>query len=206
MQSAPPPSPGTGTSTLRWGLTLAAIVGFQVGLAAVFDAQEALRVDETAIGQESQFAKTGYSPELQRAIALAGRSGYQSAITAMLPWRVGTEALLALAGGAVFFFSLRLRVASEERARIAENLGRAAFGAAVLRTIEGAQSLVIARRVSQGVAEAFRNAGTPDGPINAAAAESGMPVASVLWSIVVIALFMGLGHYFRSERVQNALG
>lgn len=191
-------------ASYRWAVTIAVIVGFQIALSAAFDVQAALQIDSPSSG-EATLAGTGWSPELQRAVFLAQRSGYQSAVTSMMPWRVVAEVLLALSAGAVFFLALRLRVVGEERARAAEAVGLAAMIAAVTRTIDAAQAVVIARTVAEHTAEVMQKSGLEDAVLAAGVLVNAWTIASIGWSFTVVALFMGLSTYFRSERVRTLL-
>jgi hypothetical protein len=122
----------------------------------------------------------------------------------MLPWRIGTEALLALGAGAVFFLALRLRAATEGRGETAELVGRAALAAAILRTIDGAQNLVIARTIAEHTSAAMAK-GDAESRTVATFAVSGITVLSVAWSLVVVGLFMGVSTYFRSKQLREVL-
>lgn len=190
-------------ASFRWAVTIATIIGFQIALSAGFELKAALDVD-TPAGSEAQLAGTGWTAEQQREVFLAQRSGFQSAIHAMLPWRIGTEALMALGGGAVFFLALRLRVTTEERGDAAVLVGRAALAAALIRTIDGAQNLVIARTIAEHTSAALAK-GDAESRAVATFAVSGISVMSVIWSLFVVSLFMGLSTYFRSKRLREVL-
>jgi hypothetical protein len=190
-------------ASFRWAVTIATLIGFQIALSAAFELKAAIDVD-TPAGSEGQLSGTGWSPEQQREVFLAQRSGFQSAIHAMLPWRIGTEALLALGAGAVFFLALRLRAATEGRGETAELVGRAALAAAILRTIDGAQNLVIARTIAEHTSAAMAK-GDAESRTVATFAVSGITVLSVAWSLVVVGLFMGVSTYFRSKQLREVL-
>lgn len=190
-------------ASFRWAVTIATLIGFQIALSAAFELKAALDVDSPA-GSEGQLSGTGWTAEQQREVFLAQRSGFQSAVHSMLPWRIGTEALLALGAGAVFFLALRLRVATEERGEAAELVGRAALAAAIVRTIDGAQNLVIARSIAEHTSAAMAK-GDAESRAVATFAVSGISVLSVAWSLVVVGLFMGLSTYFRSKRLRDVL-
>ncbi|MFT3708510.1 MAG: hypothetical protein QM817_12730 [Archangium sp.] len=204
-------------NSLRWANTIAVIVGLQLTIASVVDFRIALNIDNLEqFGDESQFQSLQPSLAAQREILLAQRSGLQTAITGMRPWRLAVEALLAASGVIVFVMALRLRIASEGRPEIAHWLGRAAIGAAVFRAIDGAQGLVIARTVTASVVPVL--AKSPPPAVQQSAEQAHLPiedalaavtgaasVVNVLLSLLVVAIFMGLATYFRSERLRDAL-
>ncbi len=191
----------------RWAVTLAVIVGFQVALSAGFDIDEALHVDSPSLmGEETALVGTGLTPQAQRQVWLAKRSGYQTAVTGMLPWRLVSSGLLAAGAGLVFIFAMRLRLAAEGRARAAELLGFAAIGAAFLRSIDGAQNLVIARTVATETGRVLIAEGIQDAQLAASALSTASTVISIAWSLLMVAIFMSLAGYFRSESLRAALG
>jgi hypothetical protein len=185
---------------------VAVIIGFQVALSAAFDVQEALHIENALTGsEEAPLLGTALSPAVQKQIWMTKRVAYQTAVTNLLPWRVISSALLTLAAGLVFFFGMRLRVSVEDRARAAELLGAAAIGTAVLRSIDGAQSLVIARTVATETGRVLIREGIQDAQLAASAVSAASTATSVIWSLVMVAVFMGLSSYFRSEGLRAAL-
>ncbi len=191
----------------RWALVAAVVVGFQVALAAAFDLQAALNHDSppSMAGSEAAFPGLGLSPLAQRNLVLAAASGYQSALEGMLPWRAGTSALLALASGLVFVMGMRLRISQESRPGTAHLLGQAALAAAVLRSIDGAESLVIVRTMLGSVGKALIHEGVLEAETGAMVATLAFSVASALWTLVVVGGFVTLGNYFRSDVLRTAL-
>ena len=202
-----PPLPAL-PSSYRWALVAAVVLGFQVALAAAFDVQAALNHDEplSMTGSEAALPNLGLSPLSQRQVVLAAVSGYRGALEGMLPWRTASSALLAIAAGLVFFFSMRLRVSMEGRAAAALLLGRAAIAAAALRAIDGAENLVLVRNTFDEMGKAFVREGLADA---SAMTEALTAVASVLsgaWTLLIVAGFVTLGNYFRAEALRAALG
>lgn len=200
-------------SSFTWANTIAVVISLQVAIVSVLDFRLALNIEDAhQFGDESQFAALQPSLAGQREILNAQRSGLQSAITSIRPWRLATEALLAASAAAVFIMALRMRVATAGRAEIAVLLGRAAIAAAVVRAIDGAQNLVIARTVASAVGEVL--AKSPPAMMQASD-QAELPldttvtamagIASVAGSLLVVSVFMGLATYFRSERLRAAL-
>jgi hypothetical protein len=195
-------------TSYRWALVAAVVIGFQVSLAAAFDVQAALNHDEPPPmgGSEAAFPGLGLNPLAQRELVLAAASGHQSALEAMLPWRMGTSLLLALTSGLVFILGMRLRVSQESRPNVAHQLGTAAIAAAVLRSIDGAENLVIMRTMLAEVGKAIVKEGVADATAVADVATFVFSVSSAAWTLAVVAAFMTMGSYFRSETLRTALG
>lgn len=193
-------------NSYRWALTLAIVLGFQVALAAMFDVQTALHHDEppTMDGAESLFPQSDLSPQAQRAIWLASVSGYQSALAAMRMWRIAASLLLALCSGLVFFQGLRLRMAPEHHSTLAFHLGSAALVAAVFRSIDGGLNLVLAEATARAVGQAVIHEGMPDADSIGPLLQAAFSAASGGWTLVMVALFVALGKYFRSPAFQQS--
>ena len=112
--------------------------------------------------------------------------------------------LMALTGCAsmVFLAALRVRWPSGfPRSASARLIGGAAFAAALFRTLDGAQSLVIARRSGTAAVKAMEqvpNHNFPEGLVNTFPA-----VFDIGLTCLMVGLFLIIGHYFRSERVHT---
>jgi hypothetical protein len=184
------------------------VVGFQVAIVAAFDAHAAFTYDEPAPLNDSQATLPGWgiTPLAQRQLALASATGYRAALAGLMPWRVITSLALAAAAGLVFFMGMRLRVSPEGRPAVAENLGRAALGAAILRSIDGAENLVIVRTTLEEVSKAMVREGVPDAHSASVVGTFLASAASGAWTLVMVATFVVLGNYFRSETLRTALG
>jgi hypothetical protein len=204
VSDAGSPLPGS----YRWALVAAVILGFQVALAAAFDVEGAFNYDAPPQlgGSEAAFPGLGLSPLAQRELVLAAASGQRSALEAMFPWRAASSLLLAVAAGVVFILGMRLRVSQESRPSTAHQLGTAALAAAVLRSVDGAQNLVLMRTMLGEVGKAIVKEGVVDGGLVASVATTVFSVASAGWTFAVVAVFMTLGNYFRSETLRAALG
>lgn len=189
----------------RWALVAAVVVGFQVSLAAAFDVQATLNIDEPVSlgGQEAGLAGLGLTPQAQREVFLASASGYQAAVKGMGGWRIATSLLLSVAAGLVFFLGMKMRVSPLNRAELAVGLGRAAIAAAVLRSIDGAENLVVARAVAQETARAITSAGVTATDLELMTV--GVSFASGAWTLLMVSLFVALGTYFRSSGLLDAL-
>lgn len=111
--------------------------------------------------------------------------------------------LIGLLGAATLAFLAALRMRwpnGLSRAASARLLGRSALAAGFFRTLDGAQSLVIARRSADAAIKAVEKLPAVDMPI---ATLMTLPaVLNVGLTCLVVGLFLVIGHYFRSERVQ----
>lgn len=192
----------------RWALVAAVVVGFQVALAAAFDVQAAINHDEPPpmTGSEAALPNLGLSPLAQRQVVMAATSGYRSALESMLPWRIGSSALLALAAGLVFFMAMKLRVSQEGKPSTALHLGRAALAAAVLRSIDGAENLVLVRTTFDEMGKAFVREGLADAEAMTSMLRLFGSLGSGAWTLLMVGGFVTLGNYFRSEALRAALG
>ena len=202
------PKPGTALPrSYRWVLVVALVMGFQVSFSAGFDFLEALNHDEPPqmVGSESAWPGLGLSPVAQRRVWLARVGGAKSALEGMLPWRLATSSTLAVFAGLVFLMAMRLRIAPEGRAQIAEHLGRAALGAAVLRSIDGAENLAMARTIAAEMGKVLVSEAVPDAGLTASMITTAVSVASGAWTLMIVAVFVTLGNYFRSETLRDAL-
>jgi hypothetical protein len=203
------PKPGTSIPrSYRWVLVIALVMGFQVSFSAGFDFLEAVNHDDPPemVGSESAAPGLGLSAVAQRRVWLARASGARSALEAMLPWRLATSSALAIFAGLVFLMAMRLRIVPEGRVRAAEHLGRAALGAAVLRSIDGAENLAMARTIATEMGKALVSEAIADAELTASMITAAVSLASGAWTLVMVASFVTLGNYFRSETLREALG
>ncbi|MFZ5440863.1 MAG: hypothetical protein ACOZQL_12710 [Myxococcota bacterium] len=190
--------------SFRWAILIAVILGFQVALSAAFDVEEAFHIDNPSAFREARsLPGTGLSPRGEQELWLAQRSAYQSALSGMLPWRPLASVALALAAGAVFVLAMRVRVSPRREAAI--TLGRAALVTAVLRTIDGAFTLVVARAVTEAATTVLVEQKVPEVEWSAPLLTRAAMASSVVVSFIVVAVFMGLGSYFRSQKLHAQL-
>ncbi len=115
--------------------------------------------------------------------------------------RIAVLVLLSSAAGMVFVAALRLRwPRGEPRLGVSALLSRAALGAAVLRTLDGAQDLIISRAAAAAFEKVLRAQQPELAQANSVVMAS---VASVGTTVVVAGLFIALANYFQSERIQQ---
>ncbi len=195
-------------STLPRALRVAMVVAITVSVIEVSQAANELAVVMSANELEMPDAAV---PEMlsdaERAAARAANLAAFTVAKSTMQTMSGSRSfiLLALTGCAsmVFFSSLRLRwPVGASRSASARRMGAAAYATAVFRTLDGAQSLVIARRSAEAAAKAIEAlASTPQLPAGLIAA---IPTAmNVMLTGFMVTVLLVLGHYFRSDRVQT---
>lgn len=146
---------------------------------------------------------TPYAKE-QEAAMKASRKATFAAIESMGAARVVILLGLSAAASMVFLGALFIRWSLRApRTAIARLVGGTAFGAALFRTLDGAQELVIHRRAAEAGMKVLVAAKVPDVGL-----DSGLGLVSFVsvgWTAFVVALFVLLGTYFRSDGVRGLL-
>lgn len=181
-------------------LALGALVSFGAisNLRLAFSAEE---LDVTA-AETPLFNKLTPNPEAYSAAQRAQAVAMRNAIEGMRWPRVAVLFLLSGAAAMVFVSALRLRwPAGTPRAGVSVLLSRAAVVTAVLRTLEGAQELVIVRAAVTAYERALAAQ-----HVDLAQAGPTMAIvsaASVVTTATVTGLFLAASSYFRSERIQQ---
>ncbi len=179
-------------------LTLGAMVscGSVQGMRLAFGTDE---MDVTA-GETPFFNKFTPNPEAYAAAQRAQGVAIRNSIEGMRWPRAAILFVLSGAAAMVFVSAMRLRWPSGvQRVGLARLLSNAALVAAVLRTLDGAQELVIVR-----AAVAAYEKTLAEHHVDLAGAGATMAVfsgASVVTTVVVTALFVVASNYFKSERI-----
>lgn len=200
----PPPLPGS----LRLVLLLAVAAGALVSFGAARDVSMALTINGPAPveGSEATLPGLGLSPQAQRAVWLAMISGLRGAIAGMTTSRVIISMLLSSAASLVFVLALRLRWSMQgPRSLVATLLSRVAVGAAVLRTLDGAQQLVIARTTAGEIGKALVKEAVPEAQALGEAVLTAYSALTIGWTALVVGLFVGLSRYLASDAVRTVL-
>jgi hypothetical protein len=186
---------------------LALTMGVMVGVSAAQDAALAMSIDSVTPADPSLGALKKFLPypaEQEEALKQQERATL-NAIEAMAAPRVIILTLLSGAAMLVFFTTLQIRWSVEApHVGLAKRLGVIAIVAAILRTLSGAQDLVIVRRAAAASAKVLLNANVPDAETTVTVTQALVNLASVGWTLVVVGLFVGLAAYFRSPKVQQA--
>jgi len=133
------------------------------------------------------------------------------ALESMRDARILTLGLLSLACAFTGVAAARiLRPGGLPREGMRKLLSAAAIATAVLRTVDGAQWAVVARRMGEAMARGL----TLQPPVRTAeelaqvkeALPGIMLGGTGLWTFLIVGLFMGLSQYFRSAHVRALLG
>ena len=143
----------------------------------------------------------------EKTVREAGKAAFRAQLTAIESMRLSRSIiLLALSTSAALVFVAALRIrwpGGVTRRGVSKLLGVSAVASALLRTLDGAQLLVIVRRGIVALDKVIARS---------AATELQMPVelnlaiysaVSIALTVFVVALFLLLGAYFRSSRVQD---
>ncbi len=140
--------------------------------------------------------------DAQRAIVQAAFSTTKSTTETMSVAR--SIALIGLSGAAFMAFLGALRIrwpGGFARSASARLLGTSAFVIAFFRTLDGAQSLVISRRAAEAAVKVYETLPENNFPIFMLTTFN--VVIQLGMTSLVVGLFLLIGHYFRSERVQG---
>lgn len=134
----------------------------------------------------------------------ANRAVFEAQLAALVGMRLprmAVLALLSLSASLVFWSALWLRWPGElPRAAVARALGLACLATALLRTLEGAMDLVVTRKAA--LAQQVFLAGTA---YPAEGVTATVTALSVGFTFLVVAGFVGLGTWLRSEAIQATL-
>jgi hypothetical protein len=190
---------------MRGVLLVALAAGLMVSISSVQEAALAMSVEsftppEFSLGPFRDvlpFAKE------QEAALKAQEQATLGAIESMAGPRVAVASLLAAAAMLVFLTAAQIRWSTERaHVRLARRLGVLGLVAAALRTLDGAQQLVIVRHAAEAHGKVLLESKLPDAEATAAATRMLISVASVGWTIVVVGVFFVVSSYFRSANVQ----
>jgi heme O synthase-like polyprenyltransferase len=171
-----------------------------------FGSVQGMRLTFFAAELDARVAETPWlnsltvNPEAFAAAQRAHLAATRSALVSMRWPRVIVLFLLSSAAGVVLATALRLRWPSGIPRVVATTLlGRAALVAAIIRTLDGAQDLVIARAGAAAYEKTLADN-------HIAGAEFGaslllFSIFSIINTIAVAGLFIAARNYFRSDRV-----
>lgn len=145
-----------------------------------------------------------YAQEQEEALKAQERARL-SAIEGMAVPRGLILGLEALAGLLLFLGAAQIRWNPEPPwVGLADRLAWVARGMAVLRTLDGAQQLVIVRRAAEGWTRALSSLQVPEAQASGEVTRAVYSVGTVGWTAVVVGVLLTLGAYFRSPRVQTS--
>lgn len=181
-------------------LALGAIVSFGAiqGMRLAFVAEEM----DVSAGETPFFNKLTPNPEAYAAAQRAQGVAIRNSIENMRWPRIVVLFALSSAAALVFVSALRLRWPSGvQRSNLARLLSRAALVTAVVRTLDGAQELVIVRAAVAAYEKALKEHQVDLS--DAGATTIVFSGASIVTTIVVTGLFLAVSSYYRSERIQQ---
>ncbi|MEW5737282.1 MAG: hypothetical protein AB1938_00060 [Myxococcota bacterium] len=185
-------------------VTVGALVSYGAaeGMSAAIMAPDLPRDDGLNLGAVGRFIP--YAKEQEQALKASQRAAL-GAIESMGASRVVILFGLSAAASIVFVSALFLRWAAHApKLAVARRLGGAAIGAAIFRTLKGAQDLVITRRTTEAWNRVLIEQNVPDAVASAGFTQI-LGVLSVGWTAFVVALLLALASYFRGEKVRSLL-
>jgi hypothetical protein len=187
-------------------LRYATLATLTLGVLVSFGAVQGMRMAVFADELDSSAGETPFlntltpNPEAFSAAQRAQGAAMRSTISGMRWPRAGILFGLSAAAAMVFVSALRLRWPSGVRRHgVAQLLGRSAVVAAVLRTLDGAQELVIVRASVAAYEKVLVDRSVE--LANAGATMTLFSGASVVTTALVTSLFLLAANYFRSERI-----
>ncbi len=202
-----PPPPASMPRGIRFAAMLSLVLAAFSGWSALTEATQLAHFYET---REAHLEQT--SP-VSLGDPLVDRRLVESYYAAQEPMREPRAVLLgihAVACAFVFVSAGRmLRPDGLPRDGMRQLLGRAAIAVAVLRTIDGAQSAVVGRRVGHALVDAMSALPADKNPLTTEGLRTMVlwsPLAaSVVGTVLIAGTFAILGQYFRSETVREAI-
>jgi hypothetical protein len=191
---------------IRFATVVCLLLASLSGLFALSEAMSLGHLSELKETQAPRFALLSDPAITERA--------FEAQVAALQPMREPRSLILgalSVACALVFVSAGRLlRPGGLSVDRMRRLLGGAAIATAILRTIDGAQLAVVARRMGLAMAEVMSSHPEFQDPVAAAQVKATMPflltASTVLQTAVIAGTFALLGQYFRSERVRQALG
>ena len=155
-----------------------------------------LRDELARPGAASGPTRFNLDPELQR-------RALQTQLEALAPLRTSRAVVLVGLAGACFLCigaagHMMRRAGGMPREGMRQLLARAAVVAAVLRTVEGAQSAAVWRQLGPVLVEH-----TPGAEALREVAPAAFAGAAMFMTALVVGIYLALAQYFRSERVRQ---
>jgi len=145
-------------------------------------------------------------PETAAAAQKAMADAQVSALESMRGARLLVLMLLSTASALVFVQALRLNWPSGmPRSGLARMLGASAIGVGILRTMDGAQQLAVARRAGAAFDKVMATTRVEAAHMPEGLGTMSLSVFTVGVTLVMTATFVFLGLYFRSPKVAEVL-
>lgn len=189
---------------LRYATLATLALGAIVSFGAVNNLRLAISIEDfdVSLAESPTLNKLTPNPAAWGVAQRAQAVAYRNAIEGMRWPRAIILLGLSSAAAAVFVSALRLRwPAGVVRARLTLFLSRAALVAAIARTLDGAQELVIVRAAARAFEKSLIEQNV-DAQLAGPSLEAFTGV-SLVTTIAVTALFVTVSSYFKSERIQQ---
>lgn len=180
--------------------TVAILVGATLCFGAVHDALTATQATDlnpqVTLGPLRNMVA---EPAKLEAALLAASRAHIAALETMGPLRAAILFAFAIAAGFLVAIALRVRFSgAPPTAAVAFRMTIATSAAAILRTLAGAQSLVLARREADAYGEALITAGAKDAAPQAMLIHHVATFGSIAWTMLMVAVLLSIGAYFRA--------
>ena len=198
--AAPPPY-------FRQVVLAAVVLGMLVSVSSAQESALAMSVESLHPPDISEIPFRGLLPftKEQEAAFKAQERAKLSAMESMATPRAIVLVLLSTMSVIVLVSSLQIRWhEGPPPVGLAKRLGLAAILSAVLRTMDGAQQLVIVRRAAEASGKALIDSGATDAQAIAALTRTLGSLVSIGWTVLMVGLFLAIASYFRSRKVLGA--
>ncbi len=185
---------------VRLAAIAAMVLCAMVGLGAAGSMAEAVDLDQlTSAGPPKMpFGDSEYT----RAALKAQYEAEIGALESMRASRVAVEILLSTCAAIALVSALRLlRPNGVPREGVRKMLGATSLACAVLRTLDGAQSTALAKKVGTAVDHALAESHPPGGYVDGLAA-AGAVATSLFFTVIFVGAFLALSAYFGSAGVR----
>ena len=193
---------------LRLALILAGALGALVSFGAARDVAITLSA-KTVVPKAiplGSFSEWIPNPEAHQEAMKAQQAAMLAAIESMATPRLFILMALSTVTTFMVIAAIRLRWSPEvPRTAMARLLGGASIAAAILRTIDGAQELVINRNGAEASGQALIAAQIADAEVQANMAVTVISGISIVWTAAIVGVLVILGQYFRSPRMAELI-
>ena len=185
---------------VRFGALFAIGLSAMVGLGAAGSMAEVMDLEqliEAGPPRSLPFGEMFYSKQVIAAQFKAQIGALQSMRTS----RVVVEVLLSTLAAMSLVSAIRLlRPAGVPREGVRKMLGLTALGCAIMRTLDGAQSTALAKKVGVAIDKAMLE-NPPEGYVGGVASVAA-PLMSLMFTVIFVGAFLAVSAYFGSAGVR----
>ncbi len=189
---------------VRWAALFAIGLSAMVGLGAAGSMAEVMDLEqliEAGPPKSVPFGELFYSKQVIAAQFHAQIGALQSMRTS----RVVVEVLLSTLAAMSLVSAIRLlRPAGVPREGVRKMLGLTALGCAIMRTLDGAQSTALAKKVGVAIDKAMLESSPPQGYVDGVASVAA-PLMSLFFTLVFVGGFLAVSAYFGSAGVRAVI-